>query len=81
MKTYICETKDFKYFEKNEEILMIRKSDKKLYSVHEINIGELREDIFQGAITKICPDFIYNFKEIKKEMEIEDKIDFQEHYF
>jgi hypothetical protein len=79
---YLCESNDFIYYSNDyDEIIMQRKNDKKLFLVPEVNEGELYSDIENNEIVKIAPDFIYNFQELQKEIALNDKIEFENHYF
>lgn len=69
-EVFIAETKYNSYFLLNDEgVIMYRLQDGKRYDISEINEGSLFDDISKGEITKIAPTFIYNYKEILKDLD------------
>lgn len=67
---YLCESEFFTYYRNDyEEVIMLRNCDNALFSVSDVNEGELMNDIRNGSLLKLSPDFIYDYQEILKEQQ------------
>ena len=69
MRKYIAETPFLKYFRDEEDSLSMQsKRDKEVWDNHEVVEGSLYDDIKEGIVIKISPDFIYDYREIYKQI-------------